>query len=209
VRAPSTMKNRNKKLTGLICALALLIFVVITINKYSRNPIIESIENHPEFAHLGLETELKEWIRSFGSPHTVDQIDGENTYFYWPDRGFAVFTHPHFAAQHRKLSRESWKVTSIIVPLKYDILPLVESRFGKIRFNKLLSLLIDHHQLTSSSYRYLLNEFKYSRAISSEKIDLSNSFFQLFPSHRSRIYVKSGEIEQIEIRDMNIFVRYD
>ena len=81
------------------------------------DPILKALNSKYYAQDLTLLTEIEQWERIFGNPKTLEQRDGGNTFFYWPEQGIAVFTHPLFEGQYRRKERKDWKVTSIIIPL--------------------------------------------------------------------------------------------
>jgi hypothetical protein len=103
--------------------------------------VVESeVTNRLGSTELVLGSCLGEWMKHLGHPAIIEQKDEGNTFFYWPDRGIAVFCHPLFRKQYEHKKREDWVVTTILVPLTNTVhprLPPVENN-ARIRFSKLL-----------------------------------------------------------------------
>lgn len=97
-----------------------------------------------EFPDLeaGIYEELRLWKTVLGEPRTVPQLDNGPTFFYWPEHGIAVFTHPLYQGQYRRKGVDDRKVTSVILPLRSSLqpafLPIAED--VSIHFDRLLQV---------------------------------------------------------------------
>jgi hypothetical protein len=106
----------------------------------SLNAVEAEVTNRLGATQLVLGSRLGEWTNQLGNPAVIEQKDKGNTFFYWPDRGVAVFCHPLFHKQYEHKNREDWAVTAILVPLTNVVHPRIPpvERDARIAFSKLL-----------------------------------------------------------------------
>lgn len=166
----------------------------------SRTPSLEVVlEEYPEL-RPGIYEELGRWEQVLGAPQTVRQPDGAHTFFYWPDHGIAVFTHPLYEGQYRSKQREARKVTSVILPLKGafapSFLPVEENIV--IQFDRLLELPRD------SAERLRRAESPVSDPC--HHVDIVSSPW-LKPTER--LHVCDGQPVAVEVRDTWWLSHYD
>lgn len=174
------------------------------------DPIRKSFRDSTAFHGLWLLTDLGTWTKNLGAPEVIDQVDGVHTFFYWPRKGVAVFTHPHYHAQYRSVPQKNWKVTSILVPIKHEVVPIVRTHSGKsIKFDKLVSLECDGYVVSPLSYPDIQRSYRFCSKRMPGVIDITNSLVPLYPKERSRVYVTDGELTQIEFRIIDPFASYD
>jgi hypothetical protein len=149
------------------------------------DPILKALNSKYYAQDLTLLTEIEQWERIFGNPKTLEQRDGGNTFFYWPEQGIAVFTHPLFEGQYRRKERKDWKVTSIIIPLtktiKSDFLSLNRDQF--IYFQNINSIKINDRFLATYDlislkrlYLFSFNKLTIPLAQVSKRLDSKHLF---------------------------------
>lgn len=186
------------------------IFLIIILCKIVlfRNPILEGFYSKYHKKGLKMLSEIQMWEKTFGSPKTLEQRDGGNTFFYWPEQGIAVFTHPLFEGQYRRKERKDWKVTSIIIPLtkniKSNFLSLNRDQliyFQNINGIKIYDRFLATYDLISLKRLYL---FSFNN---NGFIELTNIPF-LSPI-QIRLYLEKDKPVMIEIRENNVFSWYD
>jgi hypothetical protein len=90
----------------------------------------------------GIYETLGRWESVLGEAETVTQADGGHTFFYWPESGVGVFTHPLYEGQFRRTPLPNRRVTSVVLPLQEDLhlqfLPIAGEQ--AIHFDRLLNL---------------------------------------------------------------------
>jgi hypothetical protein len=99
---------------------------------------------------------LQVWTNALGQPSTVTQSDGGNTFFYWQDRGIAVFCHPLYQGQYDRRKRPDWIVTSIFVPLQTNLHPRIPPVHYDTRIT-FTRLLFNRHEVVQTGWRKLSN----------------------------------------------------
>jgi hypothetical protein len=144
--------------------------------------------------------ELSRWEAALGAPKTVSQADEGQTFFYWPEHGIGVFTHPLYESQFRSKQQEDRRVTSVILPLQHTLqpsfLPVADDLV--IRFDEVMDL---QGLLPDSS-----TNGQKERLDGASHIDLVSSPFR---KTAERLYFRNGEPIAIEIRDVWWFSHYD
>ena len=156
-------------------------------------------------------SEIQIWEKNFGSPKTIDQRDGGNTFLYWAEQGIAVFAHPLYEGQYRRKNPKHWKVTSIIIPLKKtissDFLSLNSGQL--IHFENFSDIKVNGYFLTTYDLPKLkrLYLFSFKNENKNDFIELANIPF-LSPI-QIRVYLENNEPAIIEIRENNFFSWYD
>lgn len=189
----------------------LFIFLIIILCKIVlfRNPILDGFDSKYHKKGLKMLSEIQLWEKNFGSPKTIDQSDGGNTFFYWPEQGIAAFTHPLYEGQYRRKERKDWKVTSIIIPLtktiRSDFLSLNSGEL--IYFENLSDIKVNGYFLTTYDLPKLKRLYLFSFITKDGYIELANIPF-LSPI-LIRVYLENNEPVKIEIRENNIFLWYD
>lgn len=186
-----------------------ILFAIILVKLFFiGNPILEGF--YSKYCENGLKilSEIYIWEKNFGNPKTLEQRDGGNTFFYWPEQGIAVFTHPLFEGQYRRKERKDWKVTSIIIPLtktiKSNFLSL--NRDQLIYFQNINDIKINDRFLTTYDLISLKRLYLFSFN-NNGFIELTNIPF-LSPI-QIRVYLEKDKPVMIEIRENNVFSWYD
>jgi hypothetical protein len=166
----------------------------------SRTPALDvAMEAYPALG-IGIYEDLSRWEAVLGKPETVPQKDGGTTFFYWPDRGIAVFTHPLYERQAEHKDRGERTVTSVILPLRKSFHPSflpVEDEVV-VRFDQLMDLRRSPPDVAPSRQP--------TREGDADYVDLVSS-----PMRKTveRLHVLDGEPIAIEIRDTWWLSRYD
>jgi hypothetical protein len=100
------------------------------------NVVIEkSLTNSLGGSNCVLGSKLRDWTNTLGRPSVVQQRDGANTFFYWPEKGVGVFCHPLFQGQYRLRKEPEWIVTSIFIPLLTNLHPRIPPVAEETRIN--------------------------------------------------------------------------
>lgn len=143
------MRAKRASVTARIPQLAFWVLGVVFLTSFllgcAERPEAELMNQlrklHPGIGP-GLYAPLSTWSETLGSPEWVDQLDGGHTYFYWPQHGIAVFTHPQFSGQYSRRDESARIVTSVIFPLRNEITPAVPpmDRGKVVRFEHLVPL---------------------------------------------------------------------
>lgn len=149
---------------------------------------------------MGIYEDLGRWEAVLGVPETVPQADGGTTFFYWPERGIAVFTHPQYESQFQHEDREERKVTSVILPLRRSFHPsfLPLDDHVEVQFTELLDL---QHVLPDLSSTH-----REAKSAETAQVDLVSS-----PLRKTieRLHLVDGEPIAIEVRDTWWLSHYD
>lgn len=183
---------------GLKC-LALMAGLLSTACEARTPALVTAMESYPALG-MGIYEDLSQWEAVLGEPQTVPQADGGTTFFYWPQRGIAVFTHPLYEGQFDGKEKEEWKVTSVILPLRKSFHPSflpVEDEVV-VRFDQLMDLRRSPPDVAPSRQP--------TREGDADYVDLVSS-----PMRKTveRLHVLDGEPIAIEIRDTWWLSRYD
>ncbi|MCL6592213.1 MAG: hypothetical protein K6U80_19985 [Firmicutes bacterium] len=196
----------------IICyIIIILLILLVTGCLISFNePILDSFEQEYSKSGLNILTPLEIWEKQFGSASVIPQKDGGHTYFYWPKKGIAVFTHPHYEAQYRRKERSKRKVTSIIIPLKKTIKPRIVPVEDDliISFDQLTNLEINGHRITNMSLSEIKNLYRFTKK-SDNFIEMSNFPIISLAPILTTVYIDNNEPTQIEIEINRLFDWYD
>lgn len=159
---------------------------------------------------LGLLTRLEEWETHFGPAETVEQADGGETFFFWPEHGISVFTHPHYEGQARNRSRGDLRVTSIIVPIQRTLHPQVPPvREGiLVEYEKLLDLEIQGRSLLDWTAEDSVAGGARG-GTGGEFLELQPGLCQILSGIRVRVYLAEDRPSELEIREARVFSWYD
>lgn len=155
----------------------------------------------------GVYVELGVWVDALGEPSTVAQLDGGETYFYWPRHGVAAFTHPLFEGQYARKARNERLVTSVILPLRSQYRPAVVAVSPETRaiFDRPTSVLFRRRPLPEWGAEELSRALlPRPRAESRGRLGRLTSKIEIL-LHRD----PTGEPTEIEIRDVWLFSHYD
>ena len=158
------------------------------------------VERYPGLGS-GIYEDLATWEAALGQPHTVYQSDGGQTFFYWPERGVAVFTHPQYEGQYRRRPLLRREVTSVIIPLRQSFHPyfLPVPKGTTIRFDHLLDL-------DSASWRSVPSRDD-GRPSGPWHQDIVRA--SLLRKTIERVHFEGREPVAIEVRDAWWFSHYD
>jgi len=118
----------RKKISLSVLFSVVAVVIVLLLFGLQRSPV-----NQLEFlvvSQLGSSdllpgSEFQEWTSALGTPSTVPQRDSANTFFYWPEKGVAVFCHPLYLGQFKSRNRQNWTVTSILIPVRRIVRPSI------------------------------------------------------------------------------------
>lgn len=193
--------------------LALLALLLPSCGRSPANELLLQIEGQRggESAPLFLGP-LSTWGRTFGVPATIPQADGGTTFFYWPDSGIGAFAHPLYEAQHRRREQPDYTITSVVVPLRKTVRPIVapagETRF--ISFTRLMLLDVGGRpagSLTASDWAGFGAEIVPPPGSRAGK---RRARAAIGPSVLLQVHLsEGGEPELLEIRENSLFSRYD
>lgn len=189
----------------------LCILFIIALSKMVLfgNPILQGFDSKYHGKGVKILSEIQMWEKNYGNPKTITQKDGGKTFFYWPEQGIAVFTHPLYEGQYRRKEPKHWKATSIIIPLtktiRSEFLSLNSGQL--IYFENLSVLKVNGHFLTTYDLPKLKRLYLFSFKNKNGFIELANIPF-LSPV-LIRVYLEKNEPTKIEIRENNIFSWYD
>lgn len=166
----------------------------------ARTPTLTRVlEAYPGLG-TGIYEELGRWEEVLGAPSTVPQADEAETFFYWPEHGLGVFTHPLYEGQFRRRQRPERTVTSVIVPVRKSFHPefLPVSEGVTVHFYQLLNL---DRSVPSSRARS-----RQPRQHRPSHVDLVSS-----PLRKTveRLHLRDGEPVAVEIRDVWWLSHYD
>jgi hypothetical protein len=191
----TSVQKRRWVVVGLLVGSCLLLTACQT-----RTPALELVlDRYPDLGS-GIYEKLSRWEEVLGEPETVPQADGGTTFFYWPERGIAVFTHPLYEGQYRGKEQEERTVTSVILPLRKSFRPgfLPVEDEVVVRFDQLLD-----------TRRFLPDSTPSrppTRSGDTAYVDLISSPFR---KTVERLHLVDGEPIAIEIRDTWWLSRYD
>ena len=117
---------------------------------------ISNIEEIKSIKSAVLLSRLEDWKKELGEPETVKQLDNGKTFFYWPQKGIAIFTHPQYEAQYEKLRENKRKVTSVIIPLNKEIKPIVPVEEGTFaKFENILNLNTEKREVKQNKEKFI------------------------------------------------------
>lgn len=147
----------------------------------------------------GIHEKLGLWKEVLGEPRTVPQLDNGPAFFYWPEHGIAVFTHPLYQGQYRRKGVDDRRVTSIILPVRRSLqptfLPIAEDAF--IHFDRLLQV--------EASLKALPLREKWPSRVGSQ-IDFRSS---RLAKTVERVHFRDSTPVAVEIRDVWWLSHYD
>ncbi len=126
-----------------VILLTVVFFTVVGCKKEPSSDMQTKIGSRLGFVHLDWNSDFRTWTNTLGIPDEVDQIDSAHTFFYWPNKGIAIFCHPLYNGQYKNKPKEAWNATSIFVVANTNEFPDIrpvksasEIRFQNVVFNK-------------------------------------------------------------------------
>jgi hypothetical protein len=212
---PDTMKRGGfgKQVLWVVIAVFLVgAFVVLLPCFLARHGAVGRafLDSRPSAAPRVLDP-LSSWEAAYGEAATVQEADGGHTFFFWPDRGFGVLTHPDYRGQHETKPSAEWAVTSVVIPLQLVIasrMPLMAAG-ARAHFTSLLPLKVDGRPLTEMDVGQLRNLYRSSWMVGEDCLELSSCPVPSLGCCVTRVYLSQGRPEMIELRHQSLLHRYE
>lgn len=176
------------------------------------NPLLEAIRVvYPELGEVLL-VEFSTWEAQLGPARTVAQLDEGHTYFYWPEAGIAVFTHPLYGGQYARRPLHERKVTSVLIPFQRTLAPRVPpvAADTRVQFQRLLDFPIGNKPLAALTLDDLLRitpgrVHRRSAVI----IDIRPCCLPMRPCITTRIHLQNGGVSEVELWHEGSIFSYD
>lgn len=205
--------KRKLALYGTFMLLVLVLIVGTGIWLSFKNPLLDAVVQALGDDRVTLLSPLKVWIEHLGEPLTVPQLDDGTTIYYWPSRGIAVFTHPHYQDQYRRIDRLERQVTFIMLPLQQKIHPPLGITAPEVTLNyeTLLNVQLQGQSLHKIPMAQVMQQYLFSCSLGPDTIGLGNLPLLTCLDPIATLHLQQGRIEQITFNGFRIwyFLAYD
>lgn len=194
----------------LVTGAAVLAVMATALWMYVSNPLLSAMERQLAPLNLGLYSSLGEWEAHFGPAVSIEQADGINSFFYWPDHGLAVFCHPLFETQHRRQSLRELQVTSILIPLRhqFEFSWLIAKPGTHLVFQTLRKFPVGGRDITEFTEAELRKMYLFRFQVWENEVTLSNSPFPSFARSETVLHFSKGDLVLIEMSGTDLLFRH-